>query len=548
VALGALFGGTFFFWIAGARVIDPTEYAWLMKLDWRINFLGWHLFRNEPWQIPPGAIATYLAGEGTSIGFTDSVPIAALLLKPLDAVLPTPFQYFGLWLLLCFALQGLFGALIARAFTRNPALQLVGAAMFVLVPTLLIRVGHPALTAHFLLLWPLWLYLTSDASRPPSLAAQGGLGLCAGLTHPYLAAMALGLLASVALRDRTARAAVGCVSAAAATAGAWWMAGFVSVTSTTDLSAGGLGLYSMNVLGPISPLGWSTILPEQPIAHELQAYEGFQYFGAGFLLLLAVASAIAVWPIASRRSPRLPPALPPSRWWAVTSVGALFAVYALSPRITFGDSVIVDYSNPAIDRLAYFRASGRFFWPMTYLLLAASIGLVVNRTRATVAASILLAAVTLQLADQRGAHAERRATSRSEAFHTWPRQLLSPAWGAALPHYDRIVLAPPTQCGGAPIEHEELAFLAGLHGLSINSGFGARWDESSRRRYCAALEGDVSRGAIDERTFYVVGPRHEERLRAGAQVPVVCGQIDVARVCVTAASYRAWRQAAELSE
>jgi hypothetical protein len=123
VIAGALFGGLFFYWIAGPRVIDPTQFEWLMKLDWRINFLGWHFFRNDPWRIPPGAIEGYLAGEGTTIGFTDSVPLAALLLKPFAGWLPMPFQYFGLWLLICFVLQGLLGALITRLYTRSVVLQ-----------------------------------------------------------------------------------------------------------------------------------------------------------------------------------------------------------------------------------------------------------------------------------------------------------------------------------------------------------------------------------------------------------------------------------------
>ena len=186
VLASALFGGIFFAWIAGWRVIDPTQVDWLMKLDWRINFLGWHLFRNDPWQIPPGLLRGYLAGEGTTIGFTDSIPLAALLLKPFDAWLPTPVQYFGGWLLLCFVLQGALGALLTRLYTERWWLQLAGGALFVLTPTLLMRVGHPALTAHFVLLWAIWLFLR----KPPARAAMWShvaLGATAGLIHPYAA-------------------------------------------------------------------------------------------------------------------------------------------------------------------------------------------------------------------------------------------------------------------------------------------------------------------------------------------------------------------------
>jgi hypothetical protein len=535
---GALFGGVFFFWISGTRVIDPRQFEWLMKLDWRINFLGWHLFRNDPWHIPPGLIDGYLAGEGTTIGFTDSVPLVALLLKPFDAVLPTPFQYFGIWLLVCFILQGFFGALLTRIFTRSAVLQSLGAALFVLVPTLLMRVGHPALTAHFLLLWALWLYLASQREHRAPQLSQLPLGFVAGLTHPYMAGMTLAMLASIPLRDRTSpswRAFAGAVGAAIL---AWWMAGFISVSSTTDLAAGGLGLYSMNILSPITPLGWSTLFPELPVAHEMQAYEGFQYLGAGIIALSVAHVGVAT---VRRRQTQA------AFGWPIVAICALCAVYALSPRITFGNAVIVDWTNPTIDRLAFFRASGRFFWPMTYLLVTAAIASI-SQLRFRFAAPILALAIAVQFVDLRNAHAERRTTSRSEAFHTWPRQLTSPAWAAILPHYEHIVLVPASQCGGAPIAHEEPAYLAGLYGLTVNSGLGARWDDSRRRRYCGDLEVIVAKGDIDDQSLYIVTDRHEAQLRAASTSPVVCGTLDGVRVCATAASSSAWRDRVQMSE
>jgi hypothetical protein len=536
-AAGALFGGLFFLWIAGTRVIDPRQFEWLMKLDWRINFLGWHLYRNDPWRLPPGTIEGYLSGEGTTIGFTDSVPLAALLLKPFDTWLPTPFQYFGLWLLLCFVLQGAFGALLTRVWTSRVVLQIAGAALFVLTPTLLIRVGHPALTAHFVLLWALWLYFASGRGGA-GLIQQSLLGVCVGLIHPYLAAMTLAILAAQSLRGRTPRAVIGLVLAAIGTVCAWWAAGFISVSATTDLSAGGLGLYSMNVLGPVTPRGWSTLLPELPIAHGFQAYEGFQYLGVGLLVLLVAALAVAA------RSGSPPSA---ASAWPVVLVCVLCGLYALSPRVTLGSVVVVDWTTPLIDRLSFFRASGRFFWPVTYLLLTTAIAIVVSHVRMAVALTVLTAALVLQFVDQSAAHAERRATSRSDAFHTWPRQLVSPAWHQILPHYDRIVLVPASQCEGAAMAHEELAYLAGLHDLSINSGLGARWDQMRRRRYCGALEAAMAKGALDDDAIYVVSSAHERQLQSAGGA-VVCGGLDGTRVCVTDASHRRWRDAVKLSE
>ena len=209
-AIGALVGAGFFLWIAGTRALDPGEIGWLMRYDWPIHFFGWHFFRGERWQWPPGLIQSYYAPLGTSIGFTDSIPLVAFLLKPFSAWLPATFQYIGPWLLACFALQGTFGAWLVSQWTPRVWVQVSGAALLVLMPTLLIRIGHPALCAHWLLLWVLVIAARAEAARFHA-AEWAALGLVGGLLHPYLAVMALAMLgavavtpASTALRPRAA--------------------------------------------------------------------------------------------------------------------------------------------------------------------------------------------------------------------------------------------------------------------------------------------------------------------------------------------------------
>jgi Family of unknown function (DUF6311) len=535
---GGALGALFYLWIGGTRLLDPTEYAWLMKLDWRIHFLGWHLFRNEPWRWPPGRMESYQhAPDGTAIIFTDSIPLLAFLFKPFNSLLPMPFQYIGLWLFLCFVLQGVFGVLITRIWTKAPWLQLLGAAYFVLMPTLLIRVGHPSLCAHFLLLWAIWLYFRSTPTPSRGWGSHLGLALCAGLLHPYLAVMTMAVLGAVLVRDHTALAIGRFAAATSVLLAAWWASGLFTVSGAENFASEGIGYYSMNLLSPITPSGWSSVLPALPTATGGQAYEGFQYFGAGALGLIAVAAGLV--------------AIRPGdiRWGLVTPlllVSLACAVYALSPRVTLGSEVVLDWWTPALDRWALFRATGRFFWLLAYLAVAGALAVVVSRLPHAVAASLLSAGLLLQLIDLHGAHAERRATTRSDEFHAWHSALPSPVWHNVLPHYDHIVLVPARQCGSAPIGFEAPAFLAGLHGLTINSAEVARFNESARRSYCARLEGEIAAGAVADNKLYILDATHAAALRAAAQQPVVCGTIDAALVCVTADSYASWRDQAHL--
>ena len=107
----------------------------------------------------------------TSIGNTDAVPLVAFPLKPLHAALPDPGQYLGAWLLACYVLQGVFGVLLLRHVTADPALQTLGAALLVQTPALLFRTGHTALCGHWLLLAALWIAVSTAAQLPVAPAA-----------------------------------------------------------------------------------------------------------------------------------------------------------------------------------------------------------------------------------------------------------------------------------------------------------------------------------------------------------------------------------------
>jgi Family of unknown function (DUF6311) len=545
---GAALGVIFFVWIAGVRVITPTEASWTLKLDWMWHFLGWHFFRQEPWHLPPGRIDGYLVPLGTSIGFTDSIPLAALLLKPVASVLPMPFQYLGGWLALCFALQGFFGALLARLWSPHVLVQLLAAACFVLLPTLLGRVGHVALCSHWLLLWTIWLYLRTDRAPERSPWRQAAaIGALAGLIHPYLAAMTLLLLGALAMRlllaarifgiaRATLAAAATIVAPALLVAAGWWASGLFLVSGVGNLASIGLGRFSMNLLAVITPSGWSILLPEWPVATDGQAFEGFQYLGVGLLALLTLAASVR----AVSRRPRL------GVWWPLVLVCAALAVYALSPRVTFGGSVIADVQIPWLEHASMFRSTGRFFWPAAYLLITTALATLIIRIRTRYLVPLLAAAVVLQLVDLRAAHAFRRRTSHDPAFFSWVHPLTSPAWHAALPHYDHLVLYPPPHCGIPPAPFEAAAYFAAMHGLTINGGLVARMDNAARIPSCHALSRTVFGGEFDASSIYLIDPMHLGALRKGAQRPIVCGVLDGVGVCVTADSYASWRDAATL--
>ena len=122
---GALLGALIFLLLYGVRVLDPTSVDWILNNpspDPAQHYLGWELFRRSPVHLPYiGANYNAVYPFRTSVLFTDSLPLAALLFKLLGGILPTRFQYFGWWGLFCYMMQGgLAQAVIARIAGVQP--------------------------------------------------------------------------------------------------------------------------------------------------------------------------------------------------------------------------------------------------------------------------------------------------------------------------------------------------------------------------------------------------------------------------------------------
>jgi hypothetical protein len=527
-----LFGGVFLITIVGPAVVDPQSVRWVLQGDWQWHFLGWHFFRNEPWHLPPGALTSYMEPIGSAIGYTDSIPLAAFLLKPFASVLPNPFQYLGLWLLVCFVLQGIWGSLLVGLWTNDPLLRALGGCLFVLVPTLLARFMHPALCSHWILLWALWVPLREPVAGGPRAVVHFALpALISGLLHPYLAVMVLVILTSAAVKRvvmlgkrHAAEAGLMLAATAGGVIAGWWASGLLMFPSGERLETGGLGLFSTNLLAPVNPGDRSRWMPGLPWMTLEQQHEGFHYLGLGLLLLCAVALA---WVIAARRRIR-PASLP-----LVVALAGL-ALFSLSPRVTFGDRVIVDLI-PQVGESSTFRASARFFWPITYATVAAAIGVVCATRRRAVAAALLAGALVVQAIELQPWYVSLRHGFRNPVFLGAHLPTISDEWAMLLPNVDRIRMYWPDMCGGpAPAPMTLVAYLAGLYGLALNDGFAARMDRERVGQECQRLRGEFLAGARDDRTVYLLAADLVPEFRR--QSPSRCRLIDGIPVCVSPAA------------
>ncbi|MBQ1547653.1 MAG: hypothetical protein IIZ61_04600, partial [Lachnospiraceae bacterium] len=106
-ALIFLFSLILFSGVYGIGMLNPTNADYVYSTwDTEQHYFGWVAYRNSDWHFPLGLHDGLTYPDLTSVIFTDSIPLFAILGKLLSPLLPETFQYFGIYALLCLFLTG----------------------------------------------------------------------------------------------------------------------------------------------------------------------------------------------------------------------------------------------------------------------------------------------------------------------------------------------------------------------------------------------------------------------------------------------------------
>lgn len=508
-------------WLYGADVLQPTSAAWLLHGDPAQHYVGSVFFLAEPWRWPPGAIHGF--GQApTSVVFVDAIPGVAMAAKLLGV--SAGQQYFGGWMLLCHVLAAWFGARLLRTLGVAGWPLCAGALLFALAPAMLLRVyGHEALMAHFLVIAGLQLALVPWRWR-----AWLALGMGSVLVHPYLALMAgvLGVgaaLSALALRELTLRLLAVQALASLVLCGALaWAAGYF-IGGGSQVSSAGHGFFSANLLTWVDPMNWHAFLSQHGrdvargrewsvlLPAQLQAtagqYEGFAYLGAGVLVLVLLALVPARRHALAAAS--VAPPVPWPRWIGVLGACTTLALLALSAQPSVGSTILLNLplSEAVAGALGVFRASGRFIWPATYLVMAVAI----SRTVRLPAGSWLLAAcVLLQAVDLSAKLSELRHRFRDGPEGT-VAAVTAPLWAQALTRCPRLELVATGELGNRWIAP---ALVAGTVGAQVVPAPVARPSPDAARERRAQVDALLAGTGWRNDTVYLLWPE----LAAGVQM------------------------------
>ncbi|RON20215.1 hypothetical protein BK660_14200 [Pseudomonas brassicacearum] len=503
--LPLLIGVVAFFIVVGPRALNPQNIAWLGNGDPATHYLGWVFFRQSPWSFPVGLNPSYGLELGNGIIFSDSNPLLALLFKPFASLLPTPFQYFGLWFLACFVLQAWFAWKLVGLVSSHVGIRAVGTALFLFVPPMIMRLPfHLSLGGQFLVLASLYLGLHPNLCRRR--LAWGALLAAAALIHAYFLAMVAAiwiadLMTGFFKKKLTLRsAAIELIGLFALVSFCCWQAGYFSVGS--GAVSDGFGLYSMNLLSLVDPGNWagqwSYVLKDLPGVQGLGDVEGFLFLGLG-LIMLGLCALVGLLRGNTGFAQRL-------RQRPILLAALLgLSLFAISSHVTLG-SLEWTFALPqwVISVANIFRASGRMFWPVYYAMIFAIIFLVIRANTPRTAVSLLSLALLIQVLDTHAGWAGVRKQLMAEPAAQWASPMVDPFWKSAAAHYRNIRwIVPQNQ---AP-QWMSVADFAGVHGLATNAVYLGRVDTTNAIKSEQQAAEEMASGKYAADSLYLLDER-----------------------------------------
>jgi Family of unknown function (DUF6311) len=435
---------------------------------------GWWYYAKDSWHFPLLHTNRLDHPAGVSVAYTDSIPLLALPFKLLITLFPSwfpeHFHYIGWWMGLVFVSQAVAATFLMRALGVKSLFAILISVGFALTwPVIHARYHHPALMMQSIIIYAIALYFLGRQktwSSSTVSTAFVALNLIALTVHPYFLPFSVGFFTAF-LVDQAIK-------------GESWLKQLkrllvlsillfsvillLGYTGRPAYANYGYGTnFYLDLLTPFCGGGKLIDCGVGPV-YAFPYHEGFNYLGAGLLLLIPIA---AVW---NWRSAVTFPKTYPTFTLLLTG----FLLYALTNQVHFNDVVLFSYDLPAWTEglTGTFRAAGRFFWPIsTFILFVTLVSMLKKRT--WLVAFLLTTALVLQVRDV------KPWLSRIHAEARKPSQLNFVDWAPVMAKTDKIISYPIHECPPLHYLHNIWVMqLAGYYGKLINSGYTARGNKS----------------------------------------------------------------------
>lgn len=455
--------------------------------------LGWEFFRNEPWHFPIGSIGSVNYPFGSNLTFMDSIPLLAIPFKLISPILEQRFQYFGLWEFISIFMQFTIGICIFSEFTDSWIAKILGGVLLVLSPPMIWRAfTHSSLTAHWLILLSVWLIIRTYRDKSVPRWIWPVIFSISILTHLYLFAMLLPLwVVSQYFRYQKTKKIkpilIDFLILIISSSVVAWGLGIFELGGT-DLGKWGYGYYSWNINGFFNPMSTSSVI--EGISNGTKGqYEGYSYLGLGIIILLIISFYI----LSQRENLHAHKKF----FYPMLIVSIFYIFFALSNQIYLNDKLIWEYqiSDQWMKLISTFRSSGRFIWPVFYLIFLFPIITIIKNTKKP--AYLLLIALFIQAIDIQPLYTSR-GISHFVEYHS---PLISEFWQEAGENNNSIILYPVD--GSVFNTYEPIAEYAQQNQMNINWVYSARNNQRALEEFTESEINQLKNGNANPTALYI---------------------------------------------
>ena len=501
-AIPLMMGVIAFIAVVGLGILNPRNISWLLAdFDMTLEYLGWAFYRYGSWTFPVGLNPNFGLDISSSIIYSNSLPLFALVFKPFSGLLGEPFQFWGIWILVCFVLQAWMAWKLLGLITKDVWIKSFATGLLLFSPPMFSQIGfHNSTVGHFPILAALYLILRPNQDK--RVLWWSLLLPCTLMIHPYTFAMLVALWLAYLLDKfiiqkqlSILQVLLELVCAITATVFIAWQAGYFMSVSPGET---GFGVYRMNLLALFDPSGfdaasWS-FLYSLPWVRGNNNYEGFVYLGLGLIAVLAFSLPMMV-----KHRDRMTQLLR-GHIFVVLCLICLI-LFALSNNISIGSWTFTIPLTPKLLSIAsILRASARMFWPVFYVISFTAIYFLIRGYSKKIATAVLGIALAIQIFVTSGAWLEIK--HKINHFGAQPVSSLSnPFWDAAAKHYKKVVRVP---VWNEQVIWEKFANYAAQNQLGTNSVFMGRVDQQKIERSNQKIKEALAEGKFDPSTLYIV--------------------------------------------
>lgn len=436
-------------WLWGScwNPLDTACFEGVEGGDYQQHFYGWLAYaEGNPESIVPPMFSNWTWPTVVPLLYTDPIPIAAIIFRPVYQLINMKFQYFSSLSLINMLISSLCGYLLGCRVVGSRLSGCILGILLALAPPAVWRLyaHHEALSLHALLVIPITLLILRNSTlwiwALVLFVATGVHAYYLPLLFPFIIVRTISAemkptrffynRAIKLLPQHSTQAVIVANSVARLADAGCILSVCLLGLFLFGYTAGGMSptaegvLWNANLHTFFDSQGHSSIFAPLKKIEPFQV-EGFAYLG----IIITLLATISLYLLLQRRNqPRgiLAPTVFPSprTYWALIFIALL---YSFGLNLYFGDQQIVSLQSLAdsmrLDTIySTFRATGRFTWPAYYSILVWGFCTVARSVRNTKALALVVLVLLFETHIFTLAQARASFTQRHDSGVNW-RQL-----------------------------------------------------------------------------------------------------------------------------